>query len=174
MAILHTVYDNASGKPVYEGFGSDPRENETGFGVVHTAVPALEEGPGLPVCGIEQVWVMAGRRVLREGFALSRLSLAGLTATLGEGHFFGEVHAQAAEEDSYTFDTPGSDTAVALDVALDARGKVQLQPYQWDPEAQPPQTKGDLPQGWTLVEGDVLRGVLPAGAASLAELREEE
>ena len=78
------------------------------------------------------------------------------------------------EADSYTFSAPASDTALALDVALDPQGSVQLQPYQWDPQAEPPETKGDLPLGWTLVEADVLRGVLPAGAGSLDELGKEE
>lgn len=174
MAVLTTIYESATGRPVYEGFGSDPRQGQTGYGQVQTQIPPLEQGGGLPVCGIQKFWIIDGLRAARDQFPMARLVWEGLTATLEQGHLFGEIHALVEEADSHTFDSPSRDTAVALDAAQDPQGAVRLLPYQWDPEADPPQTKGDPPQDWSLVATDLLRGILPAGALSLAELRGEE
>ncbi len=174
MAILKTVYEVATGKPIYEGFGADPSEEGPGCGVIETELPAFEEAQALPVCGIQFLWIMDGERVLKENYSHSKFSCDGLTATLGAGHIFGDVHAEVTEADSYTFAQPEAEVALALDAALDELGQPQLQPYQWFPAAEPAETKGDLPTGWTLVKADLLRGILPAGSRSLADLQEEE
>ena len=173
MAVLKTVYELASGKPVYEGFGSDPGESASGCGVLEVQLPDFEESRALPVCGVASSWVEDGQRILTRDYPPSPLTLTGLTAFLGTGHVFGDIHAEVTEEDSYTFAQPETEVAIALDLVQDQEGLVQLQPYQWNPQADPAETKGNPPSGVTVVKVDLVRGILPVGAGSLAELVEE-
>ena len=106
------------------------------------------------------------------GYTVSQdqmLKATGLAATLSKG-WFGGCKVMAAN-DVHTFSSPGADTGIALDVVEDdATGAIELQPYTWDPAAE---TKADPPTGATVIQADLLRGVLPAGASSLDQLEEE-
>ncbi|MBW2619130.1 MAG: hypothetical protein JRC92_09670 [Deltaproteobacteria bacterium] len=106
------------------------------------------------------------------GYTISQdqmLKTAGLAATLTKG-WFGGCKVMAAN-DVHTFSSPGTDTAIALDVVKDdVTGAIELQPYTWDPATE---SKADPPAGVTVIQADLLRGVLPAGASSLDQLEEE-
>jgi len=92
-----------------------------------------------------------------------------LAATVTTG-WFGGCKVMPAD-DVYAFGSPATDTAIALDVVEDdATGAIELQPYTWDPAAE---IKADPPAGVTVIQADILRGVLPAGASSLDQLEEE-
>lgn len=106
------------------------------------------------------------------GYTVSQdqmLKTTGLAATLSKG-WFGGCKVMAAN-DVHTFSSPGADTGIALDIIEDdTTGAIELQPYTWDPATE---TKADPPAGVTVIQADLLRGVLPAGASSLDQLEEE-
>jgi hypothetical protein len=143
-------------RPTFEDLHPTPEQLAGGV------VPAQD--PGNPD------WVIDGAAVPSAAYPAAPLTLAGLRVTLGLGHVWGERHAEATAEDSLTFAAPAADQGIALDVVQDEAGLVQLQPYAWDPATE---TKGALPEGLTLIQADVLRGILPAGASSLNQLEEE-
>ncbi|MBW1712948.1 MAG: hypothetical protein JRJ59_07360, partial [Deltaproteobacteria bacterium] len=98
------------------------------------------------------------------------LTTDGLTATLSRGWFGG--CKILSDDDCHTFDSPQQETAIALHVVEEtASGQISLQPYVWDPQTE---VKGDSPAGCLVLQADLLRGVLPAGATSLDDLEEED
>lgn len=101
----------------------------------------------------------------------AKLSMAALTATLEAGYLIIDGQPVIIAADPYTFGFPVDDLGVALDVVRDDQDEIGLYVYTWDPGSE---EKPDLPAGFELIRADVLRGILPAGAADLAEIQLEE
>lgn len=183
MALLITVFESATGKPVYQSWGPDNISDDPTQTVIteeHGFIDRRLDRPGGPEPappGPDELWLINGSAVLRSSLGdAAEVAMSGLTVSLSAGHLFTDFgHFENTESDSHTFDSPAQDLALAVDIMKnDAADSIQLAYYTWDPAAVPAEDKGDPPSGYTVVQADVLRGILPAEAADLSELQPEE
>ena len=95
----------------------------------------------------------------------------GLTVHLDAGLYWsGSQTNEVLTADSFTFTSPETDTAIAVDVIKNDQGVIELQVYEWDPDTE---VKADPDPADTVILADVVRGVLTAGAENLDNLEDE-